>query len=233
MSEGTNGGRAEAYQALRESEELHRATLSNISDAVFITDDDGVFTFICPNVDVIFGYLPDEVRAMGRISRLLGEALYDPAELTARGEIRNIECEATSKSGERRSLLIHLKAVSIQGGTVLYSCRDVTERKQAEEAAARGATGSGPRLAAGPRGRADGLDRARDQPAPDRHRQQRRRRADVARSAAPGNEATIREILSDIRDQGRLAADDHRAATRLVAQAAARAGAARHQRGRA
>jgi hypothetical protein len=36
MSEATNGGRARAYEALRESEELHRATLSCISDAVFL-----------------------------------------------------------------------------------------------------------------------------------------------------------------------------------------------------
>src|SRR5262245_18550188 len=134
MSGPTNGGREAAYQALRESEELHRATLSNISDAVFITDDHDAFTFVCPNVDVIFGYLPDEVRAMGRISRLLGENLFDHAELAARGEIRNIECEVAAKSGARRSLLIHLKAVAIQGGTVRYSCRDLTERKQAEEA---------------------------------------------------------------------------------------------------
>ena len=205
MSEGTNGGRAEAYQALRESEELHRATLSNISDAVFITDDDGVFTFICPNVDVIFGYLPDEVRAMGRISRLLGEALYDPAELTARGEIRNIACEATSKSGEPRSLLIHLKAVSIQGGTVLYSCRDVTERKQAEEElrAARLDLAHASRLAL-----------VGELMASIAHEINQPLTAIVSNAgaglilaAASGNEATIREILSDIRDQGRLASD--------------------------
>ena len=205
MSEGTNGGRAEAYQALRESEELHRATLSNISDAVFITDDDGVFTFICPNVDVIFGYLPDEVRAMGRISRLLGEALYDPAELTARSEIRNIACEATSKSGEPRSLLIHLKAVSIQGGTVLYSCRDVTERKQAEEElrAARLDLAHASRLAL-----------VGELMASIAHEINQPLTAIVSNAgaglilaAASGNEATIREILSDIRDQGRLASD--------------------------
>ena len=65
MAGPTNGGRARGYEALHESEELHRATLSNISDAVFLTDDDGAFTFICPNVDVIFGYVPDEVQAMG------------------------------------------------------------------------------------------------------------------------------------------------------------------------
>ena len=133
MSEGTNGGRTEAFQALRDSEELHRATLSSISDAVFLTDDAGLFTFVCPNVDVIFGYVPDEVRAMTRISRLLGESLFDPADLAARGEIKNIEREVTSKTGERRAVLIHLKKVSIQGSTVLYTCRDVTERRHAEE----------------------------------------------------------------------------------------------------
>ena len=56
-----NGGREQSFEALRESEELHRATLSNISDAVFMADDEGKFTFVCPNVDVIFGFTPDEV----------------------------------------------------------------------------------------------------------------------------------------------------------------------------
>jgi hypothetical protein len=61
---------------------------------------------------VIFGYVPDEVRAMRQIGRLLGENLFDLAELAARGEIKNIEREVTSKSGERRSVLIHLKKAS-------------------------------------------------------------------------------------------------------------------------
>ncbi len=133
MSGDTNGGRTRAYQALRESEELHRATLSSISDAVFLADDDGAFTFICPNVDVIFGYAPDEVQAMGRIARLLGDDLYDRSDLAVKGEIRNVERDVTSKSGDRRTVLIHLKRVSIQGATVLYTCRDVTERKLAEK----------------------------------------------------------------------------------------------------
>jgi PAS domain S-box-containing protein len=132
MTGSENGGRARAYEALRASEELHRATLSSISDAVFMADDAGAFTYICPNVDVIFGYMPDEVQAMGRIDRLLGENLFDPAELTAKGEIRNVEREITAKSGERRTVLVLLKRVAISGGTVLCTCRDVTELKQAE-----------------------------------------------------------------------------------------------------
>jgi two-component system, LuxR family, sensor kinase FixL len=128
----SNGGRERGYEALRESEELHRATLSSISDAVFLVDDAGAFTYICPNVDVIFGYVPDEVQAMSRLGRLLGENLFDPAELVARGELRNIEREVTAKSGERRTVLVQLKRVSIRGGTVLCTCRDVTELKHAE-----------------------------------------------------------------------------------------------------
>ncbi len=126
-------GRERAYQELHESEELHRATLGHISDAVFLTDDAGKFTFICPNVDVIFGYVPDEVRTLTRIGGLLGDGLFDHSELRARGELRNIEREVLAKSGERRTVLIHVKAVSIKGGTVLYSCRDVTDLKHAED----------------------------------------------------------------------------------------------------
>jgi PAS domain S-box-containing protein len=118
---------------LRESEELHRATLSNISDAVFLTNDSGAFTFVCPNVDVIFGYVPDEVREFASIQEFLGGDLFDPAALVTNGEIRNIERDVKVKSGGRRSLLIHVKAVSILGGTRLYCCRDVTDHKRAEE----------------------------------------------------------------------------------------------------
>ena len=133
MPDKTNGGRELAYRQLRDSEELHRATLRNISDAVFLTDDDDRFTFVCPNVDVIFGYSPDEVNALERISKLLGDALFDRADLAARGEIRNIERHVTVKSGAARTILVHVKTVSIQGGTMLYCCRDVTELKHAEE----------------------------------------------------------------------------------------------------
>jgi two-component system sensor histidine kinase UhpB len=120
-------------QALRESEELHRVTLLSMSDAVFITTDEGAFTFICPNVDVIFGYREDEVRAMGRISQLLGRDVPGLEHLTSTGEIRNIEHDVAAKDGTRRVLLIHVKRVSIKHGTVMYVCRDITERKQSDD----------------------------------------------------------------------------------------------------
>jgi two-component system sensor kinase FixL len=133
MGGPNNGGRQQSFEALRESEELHRATLSNISDAVFMANDAGEFTYVCPNVDNIFGFSPDEVRATGNLCTFLGGDLFDPADLSARGEIQNVEREVIAKGGVHRTILIHLKRVSIRGGTVLCTCRDVTALKQAEK----------------------------------------------------------------------------------------------------
>jgi PAS domain S-box-containing protein len=207
MNEPTNGGRARAYQALRESEELHRATLSNISDAVFLTDDEGLFTFICPNVDLIFGYVPDEVQAMARISRLLGENLFDRAQLTTNGEIRNIEREITAKSGARRTVLVHLKAVAIQGGTVLYSCRDITELKHAEEElrATRLDLTHASRLALVGELMAS-IAHEINQPLTSIVSNAGAGLRWMDSGAPPDAGAELRDILSDIRDEGRLAA---------------------------
>ena len=123
-----------AEEALRESEELHRITIESISDAVFMTDDNGDFTFICPNVNVIFGYSYAEVESLGSISKLLGDGLFDIEALKTAGEMVNIERDIRDKQGDNHSLLINVKQVSIKNGTVLYTCRDISDRKEAEEA---------------------------------------------------------------------------------------------------
>lgn len=118
--------------ALRESEELHRIILSNILDAVFITDDDGRFTYVCPNVKVIFGYAYEAVMALKQIESLLGTDLFDPDELVASNELYNIERSVVDRSGHTRILLVNVKRVSIKNGTILYTCHEITERKRAE-----------------------------------------------------------------------------------------------------
>ncbi|MEW6492886.1 MAG: diguanylate cyclase [Cyanobacteriota bacterium] len=117
---------------IRESAELYRLILNHISDTVLITDDTGAFTYICPNLEVIFGYSSQEVEELGNITKLLGDDLFNLDELRNLKEICNLEREIKDKSGRSHILLLTVKRVEIQGGTMLYSCRDITERKKAQ-----------------------------------------------------------------------------------------------------
>ncbi|MBK1988651.1 PAS domain S-box protein [Sphaerospermopsis aphanizomenoides BCCUSP55] len=126
--------RKKAEVALAESEELYRTTLSNISDALFITDDGGKFTFICPNINILFGYSVADIALMGNIQVLLGQNLFDPQQLAVSGEIANIERDILDKDGRTYTVLINVKQVQIGEGTILYCCRNITQRKQVEKA---------------------------------------------------------------------------------------------------
>lgn len=119
--------------AVRESERLHRVTISSISDSVFITDDEGDFTYVCPNCHVIFGHTREIVLRNRNISYLLGEGLFALDDLLDKEEIANIERHVLDAYGRQHDLLVTVKRVDIQGGTVLYTCRDFTERKQLQD----------------------------------------------------------------------------------------------------
>jgi PAS domain S-box-containing protein len=123
-------------QALRQSEEMHRVTLENISDAVLITDDNGNFTYVGPNTHEIFGCSQAEVVQMGSIETLLGPP-PPPISLADKDEIRNVEWRICTATSEERVVLVNVKRVSIREGTRLYTFRDITERKQAEAATLR------------------------------------------------------------------------------------------------
>ncbi len=129
-----NTDRKMMEKQLRDSEELHRLTLSNISDAVFITDNEGKFTFVCHNVAVIFGYSKKEVEALGNIDTLLGENHFNRIELENSKELRNIEYTIQEKSGSHHTVLINIKLVEVKEGSILYTCRDITDLKVTEAA---------------------------------------------------------------------------------------------------
>ena len=118
---------------LRDSEALHRVILNSIFDAVFMTDDAGRFTFVGPSVEAMLGYAPDEIRAFGTIQALFGGELVSLDALNATGELRNIDAFIMTKAGDECSLLVSVKRVSVDTGTILYICRDVTERRRASD----------------------------------------------------------------------------------------------------
>ncbi|MEQ9354292.1 PAS domain S-box protein [Coleofasciculus chthonoplastes] len=115
-----------------QTEALHEIILSTISDTVFITDDRGNFTFVCPNVHVIFGYSRLETQQFGNICHILGDNWLDLNQLKAEQEITNIERQIIDKFGNFHNLLINVKQVAINGGTILYTCHDISKRKQDE-----------------------------------------------------------------------------------------------------
>lgn len=130
-------GRRRASHSCWPSQELHELVLSNISDAVFITDEAGRFTYICPNVHTIFGRTMEETASLGSIQGLLGDFAFDRDALEAEGELQNLERRVRDKAGAPHALLVNVKRVRIEDGTLLFTCRDVTERKKMEEALGR------------------------------------------------------------------------------------------------
>jgi PAS domain S-box-containing protein len=122
-------------EALQHSEALHRITLASISDAVFITDDDGHFVYVSPSVETVFGYTEQEILWFDNISALLGEGFFDPEALGRRGEISNIELGVRDKRGRTHVLMVNVKKVAIETGTLLITCRDITEKREAEQEA--------------------------------------------------------------------------------------------------
>ena len=114
------------------TDEIFRLTLSNVSDAVFITEENGIFTFICPNVNVIFGYSYKEAQQFGAIENLLGKIPVSYDDIIMSGEISNIEQTVKDKFGNEHIVLINIKKVDIGLGKILYTCRDITSRKMFE-----------------------------------------------------------------------------------------------------
>jgi len=126
--------RKQTEEALRDSEKLLSVTLSSISDPVFITDENGKFYYVCPNVLNALGFSIEEIKKMGNIEKLVGSDLFRLEELKKHGGITNLERSLVDNSGAARDYLINIKQVSIGWGTILYTLREITERKQAEDA---------------------------------------------------------------------------------------------------
>ncbi|MCF7939579.1 MAG: response regulator, partial [Spirochaetales bacterium] len=121
-------------KGLKRSEEFYRTILSSISDTVLLTDDEGRFVYVCPNIYVIFRYTEDEVKAFHTISRLLGTPIVSEEPLGGKGEIKNMRAEIHDKWGQRHVLLVNIKRVAIGEGTLLYTFRDITELSEKGEA---------------------------------------------------------------------------------------------------
>jgi len=76
-----------AKNAAEESEAFHRALLENVTDAVFLADDSGRIVYVGGSVQEIFKKSAEEIQELDNIDGLLGKDLFDPEELSRKGEI--------------------------------------------------------------------------------------------------------------------------------------------------
>jgi PAS domain S-box-containing protein len=121
-----------AAVALQQAEVLHRETMGAVSEVVLIADEAGRLKYVSPNAHLIFGYSAADILKQGRLSFIIPGELFDPDVLEQRREIANIERQIRDAVGRSRNLLITVRRLESIDGTVMFVCRDTTERIKIE-----------------------------------------------------------------------------------------------------
>jgi PAS domain S-box-containing protein len=139
--------RKQAEESLKESEERFRLLAENANDVIYILDIKSErYTYVSPSVKTLLGYIADEALSLRPKDILttqsyeyqfagLNAALKEPAN---RRPISNVlELEAIRKGGDKIWVEISARILVDADGqpeSVLGVARDITKRRQAEEA---------------------------------------------------------------------------------------------------
>jgi PAS domain S-box-containing protein len=131
--------RAQAEEALRESEEKYRRLVEDISEVIFSVDAEGVITYISPVAESFSGYSPSEL--IGRSFREFVHpddlpGLLGSFQRAVAGRLEPYEYRILTRSGEARwvrsfgrLILEEERVVGLRG-----ILADITDSKQAEGA---------------------------------------------------------------------------------------------------
>jgi PAS domain S-box-containing protein len=121
-----------AAVALQQAEALHREVMGCVSDVVLVADEAGRLKYVSPNSHLIFGHSAADILKQGRITFVLPGELFDADVLEQRREITNIERQIRDAVGRSRNLLISVRRIDSLKGSVMFVCRDATERIKIE-----------------------------------------------------------------------------------------------------
>ncbi|GEM_PF-5261133 len=131
-----------AVEALRESEELYKTLVETLPDSVTMMDLDGQIIFASPQTARLYG-VRDNKRLLGKNAFLFIApedrelAEKNAMETLEKGIIRNVEYTFVREDNSRFVGEMNIALVrNAQGDPKAYitTCRDITERKQADEA---------------------------------------------------------------------------------------------------
>lgn len=128
--------RMKAENELKASEEKYRFLFDAVPSGIGIADFDGNILDCNRAMSEMLDYSIDELRSIN-----IKEVYAYPEKrrelieaVKKRGAIRNWEHELRTKDGSIRSLLLNVDLIERDGGKVLLTtCRDVTDRKKAED----------------------------------------------------------------------------------------------------
>ncbi|HEV7588566.1 MAG TPA: PAS domain S-box protein, partial [Longimicrobium sp.] len=132
--------RARAEEELREGEARFRTVVESLSEAIVLTDTDGIVRYASPRVEAFTGYAPAEM-----VGRRAGTLLLSDPELRAaderlearrRGESGRWEVPVTRKDGSSGWLEVIGTALRDAAGRLtggLDAVTDVTERRRAND----------------------------------------------------------------------------------------------------
>lgn len=135
------GNLEKSYRALHESEERFRTIFNVVNDAIFVHNlDTGAILDVNSRMCEMYGYSREEARQLDVEALSLGESPYSQQEALiwikkAKGEPQIFEWRAKRKSGDLFWAEVNMRCVEIAGqNRLLVVVRDITKRKQAEEA---------------------------------------------------------------------------------------------------
>ncbi len=126
-------------KALRESESMYRFLVESINEGLVQIDSKSVITYVNSKMCEMIGYHETDLIGKSGIDLVSGnnkEALQSQVELRKKGIEQSYEFEVIRKDGTKVILLVTPKSLFDEGGNYAGSfsvCKDVTDRKQAEE----------------------------------------------------------------------------------------------------
>ena len=126
--------------SLRESEEIHKEMIANISDVIAIMDRDGTLRYKSPNIEKWFGWQPEDLIGTDGWETVHVEDIVRIQKefitlLDRDNSAATVEYRYKCKDGSYK--LIELTAINLTNDPlirgVLMNYHDITDRKQAEE----------------------------------------------------------------------------------------------------
>jgi len=133
--------RRQAKQALRQSEERFRALIENSMDVIAVVGSDGTISYESPSVEQVLGYKPEELIGKNMLEFIHPDDVQPFSKTHAMtienpGQLIPMELRLLHRDGSWRVLegtgnnLIDDPRIN----GIVANYRDITERKQAEEA---------------------------------------------------------------------------------------------------